>query len=370
MPWRVSTGVMAAVVAALMLSPPVDAGMRAGFAQTATEWLTRYGSGDQSAVIAEIGRTTDFAPIAAALARAAPRWAASGQSPDRRLVAAALLLEVARAGMETSWADVRGLVEAGCSLLRQDEIPSPSEHVWQRAALALIEGASDAKFLRPSPLSATGTYDHLRHLTSRFPSDDRVALAAVVSPRPGRADAEFPRDVVWQPVEALEAAGPAGRVDLIIRRDKRAMIAELEPLTTRPDVAAEANLRLGYLLFQLHEDTDAMTRFDRTIGSTDDPFLLYVAELLAGRTEARRGRASQAERRFRRALAIVPHAESASEALAAELFVTGRADEASALADAALPGPDSTPDPWRLFGYGDFRLLPALMDDVRRAVRP
>jgi tetratricopeptide (TPR) repeat protein len=359
---------MATVVAALLVSPVVAVDAR-GASDTAADWLARYSSGDQAAVIAEIAATTDFAPIAAVLPREARRWAASASSA-RRLAAAALLLEVARAGMETSWTDVRGLVEAGCELLREDDVPSPGEHVWQRAALALIEGASDTTFLRASPLSAAPSYDHLRHLTSRFPDDDRVALAAVVAPRRGRADAEFPRDVVWRPIGALEADGPASRVDLIIRRDKRAMIAELEPLATRPDVAAEANLRIGYLLFQLHDDAEAMARFDRTIASTDDPFLLYVAELLAGRTDLRRGRAAPGERRLRRALAIVPHAESASEALAAQLFVTGRADEAYALADAALPGPDTPPDPWRLFGYGDFRLLPALMGDVRKAVRP
>jgi hypothetical protein len=369
MPWRASTRVMAAVVAVVLLSPAVGADARRGASETAADWLTRYGAGDQASVLAEIARTTDFAPLAPALAREARRYATSARSP-RRLAAAALLLEVARAGMETSWADVRGLIEVGCDLLREDDVPSAGERVWQRAALALIEGASDATFLRPSPTSATGSYDHLRHLTSRFPDDTRVALAAVVAPRPGRADAEFPRDVVWRPIEALEADGPTARVDLIIRRDKRAMIAELEPLTSRPEVAAEANLRLGYLLFQLHDDAGAMTHFDRTIDSTDDPFLLYVAELLAGRTELRHGRAAQGERRLRRALAIVPHAESASEALAAQLFVTGRSDEAYALADAALPGADSPPDPWRLFGYGDFRLLPALMDDVRKAARP
>jgi hypothetical protein len=369
MPWRRSIGVTAAVLAAFLLSPAVTVDARGNASDTAADWLARYGSGDQASVIAEIARTTDFAALAAPLVREARRWSASARSP-RRLAAAALLLEVARAGMETDWVDVRGLVEAGCELLREDDVPSPGEHVWQRAALALIEGASDTNFLRPSPTTAAGTYDHLRHLTSRFPDDDRIALAAVVAPRAGRADAEFPRDVVWRPIAALEADGPASRVDLIIRRGKRAMIAELEPLTSRPEVAAEANLRIGYLLFQLHDDAGAMARFDRTIGSTDDPFLLYVAELLAGRMELRRGRAAEGERRLRRALAIVPHAESASEALAAQLFVTGRADEAYALAAAALPGPDARPDPWRLFGYGDFRLLPALMDDVRQAVRP
>jgi hypothetical protein len=54
--------------------------------------------------------------------------------------------------------------------------------------------------------------------------------------------------------------------------------------------------------------------------------------------------------------------------LSRELFLSGREREAYDLVDRWFAAPSRPRDPWRLFGYGDFRRLPELVAELRREV--
>jgi tetratricopeptide (TPR) repeat protein len=103
---------------------------------------------------------------------------------------------------------------------------------------------------------------------------------------------------------------------------------------------------------------------------SDDPFVSYLAQFLSGRTYALLGRGDQAEAAFRRALEILPNTQSASEALSAQLFSRGRPDEAYALIERSFVARQRPADPWRLYGYGDFRMWPGLIERLRAALKP
>jgi len=65
----------------------------------------------------------------------------------------------------------------------------------------------------------------------------------------------------------------------------------------------------------------------------------------------------------------MPDAQSANEALSANMFLLGQPDEAYAFARAALSGRAGAEDPWHEFGYGDRRFIPPLMTQLREAIR-
>jgi hypothetical protein len=68
-------------------------------------------------------------------------------------------------------------------------------------------------------------------------------------------------------------------------------------------------------------------------------------------------------------LGIIPHAQSASIALAQLLLRDSQAEPAMALLDRTLVERPDGDDPWRLFAYGGYNRWPALIADVRKAVR-
>ena len=76
-----------------------------------------------------------------------------------------------------------------------------------------------------------------------------------------------------------------------------------------------------------------------------------------------------AEQAFRDALAVLPGTQSASQALATLLFIRGQTDDAYTLLEASFSHRPLLPDPWRLYGYGDFRRLSARRDQLRAALQ-
>jgi hypothetical protein len=57
-------------------------------------------------------------------------------------------------------------------------------------------------------------------------------------------------------------------------------------------------------------------------------------------------------------------------ALAAMLFLDEKPSEAYELLNGSFAARPRPPDPWRLFGYGDYRFLSALTGELRARVRP
>ena len=129
-------------------------------------------------------------------------------------------------------------------------------------------------------------------------------------------------DGVDTPKALVEVGGRPQVVNLI------EMFAELLNV---PFVQAEASVRMGYMQLTLNEPAMALQSFQRG-ASSEDRFVRYLAHFLAGRALDRLGRRDEANAMYRSALLIIPAAQSASEALSANLFLAGAPDEAYEIA--------------------------------------
>lgn len=267
--------------------------------------------------------------------------------PRRRLVAATFALEAARAGLAYEWANSVELIDWGWSQLSKQNPPLPAERLWHLAAIALFEGAWDQFQLEP----------RLRRIKSRFPKEPRILLVDAWSLESLRNRPGFPPPSRGKP-------GGVGDSGSNIKG------AYLKALAS-PDaaVAGEADLRLGYYDLIADRSESALPRLAHALSTTTDPDLIYLAHLFRGWTLSRMDRDAESTTEYRLAIDAVPAANTGSLWLARRLLLEGKRDEADAVTDRSLVGSRDIDDPWRLYGYGDFRRFPALMKQLREAIR-
>jgi hypothetical protein len=72
---------------------------------------------------------------------------------------------------------------------------------------------------------------------------------------------------------------------------------------------------------------------------------------------------------YRRALEIVPRAQSASFAYAALAFERDARDEAHAIVESAIATETRVEDPWRVYAAADFRFWASFVEIVRTGLR-
>ena len=82
-----------------------------------------------------------------------------------------------------------------------------------------------------------------------------------------------------------------------------------------------------------------------------------------------KGSGDRVEADYRGAVAAVPHAQSATLALAALAVRDGRRAEAQALAVAMLDARPQPADPWREYVHADDRFWPQLIARLRAEIR-
>jgi hypothetical protein len=101
-----------------------------------------------------------------------------------------------------------------------------------------------------------------------------------------------------------------------------------------------------------------------------EPFVKYLAHLYAGWTLAHTGHNDDAIAEYRAALDIVPHARSAATLLTSLLVMSDKIADAEALVDReiAVQAADNK-DPWRIDLLGDYRNYPALIAQLREAIK-
>jgi tetratricopeptide (TPR) repeat protein len=337
--------------------------------------LDRYARGEHDAVARELAASPDFARIHQDLEKLGRAWttpagASASQVRRRQLVAASFALEAAAPRFWPE--DVDPLVEWGCALLRSAP-PDDAERAWQLAAVTIFGRARDDGSIvtRAGPGAPLGSrklppsraVNHVAHAQLRFPGEPRFRLAAAMLLEVA-GDTEPPRDAEWIATDLL----PKNSSEAIRRATADRAIHAFEPLTATPALRAEAELHIGYLRMVLHEPAAALPHLTQARES-GDPFIRYLAIFLNGRAAEMLGRPADAEAQYRAALTVMPHAQSASEALAARVFLDGKPDEAYALAEDALSARPLRDDPWHLFGYGDFRFIPELMADLRKVLQ-
>ncbi|HUL71807.1 MAG TPA: hypothetical protein VLT86_01815 [Vicinamibacterales bacterium] len=319
-----------------------------GFALTAMELLDQYEHGNPLAPAA-FGGVIHIESVKDALHSGGEAWIAEAgprDVPRRRLVAAAFALETARAGLDYEWANSVELIDWGWSQLNKQDPPLPAERLWHLAAIALFEGAFDEQQLEP----------RLRRIKNRFPKEPRILLA----------DA-------WL-LESLKGAGfpppsrgkPGGVGDTGSN-----IIGAYTKALASPDatVAGEADLRLGYYDLIADRSESALTRLAHTESTTTDPDVLYLVHLFRGWTLARMDREAESTAEYQRAVDAVPAASTGALWLARRLLIEGKRAQADAVTDRSLVGSREIDDPWRLYGYGDFHRFPALIKQLREAIR-
>lgn len=345
------------------------------------EWLDAYRAGQFDRVVAELDRETNFKDILNQLRRDGPRWVeAAGPSeiPRRELVAATFALEAARVGLRYEWkriqmqerfslpggADIQPLnvlywnpppllIEWGCELFRRDETPRAIERWWQLAALSIAQKSEDTQFLVGDPKIGAGKVNrdagiaageignredeikHLDHVWKRFPEEKRFVLGQAIA-----RDREWPEDSV-QAYRALE-------------KD--------------PIVGGEALMRLGAMHMRHRNMPEALKALERAQTMTRDPYVIFLANYFSGQIYERQPNLRLAEESYRTAAAAIPHAQSATVALAAILARDERRAEAQQLVREMLAAEPAPVDPWRRFVHADDRFWPLLIRKLRTEI--
>ena len=145
-------------------------------------------------------------------------------------------------------------------------------------------------------------------------------------------------------------------------------VTALEPLTAVPAVAAEAWIRTGLVHMTTGNHVAALRAYEAAQPIATDPALKYLAHFLAGRSLEALDRHDEAIAQYKRALEIVPAAESAVVALSSLQFLHNERDASVSLIDRTFAAPATTTDPGRLIGYGYFMHWPAIKAAMRAEV--
>ena len=310
-----------------------------------------YAAGDFRRVETQLERIGDPATFLTALRRDAAEWIAAADveaRPARRLVAAAVALEVAVRHMQSPQLG-RDLIEWGARLLALDP-PRDAERIWYLTAIALSQRAFDPFLVRVIP--PAGEWDLAVQARKRFPDEDRFHLApAIVKER-----------ISWRPNEFASLSANAYATP-------RDVLRTLEPLLSRVTIRAEVHLRLGHTRLRLGNPAAALEHLSQVLALTKEPFLLYLAHYFTGRAKQARGDRAGAVAAYGAALEIVPRAQSAALSLAVLAFTRDDRHRAFALVADAVNGTEPADDPWRLYQAADSRFLPGFLGLLRKATR-
>lgn len=366
---RILPIVMAAVAAVAapraQTQPPLDV----------TGLIDTYAQGRHDEAVSKAAALPDLGPLRLRFVQDTPAWIASDpeRSATRAAAAAAFLLEVAAARLESDWGRFSDLIEWMCITLRKGP-PTEFERAWHRASHALAGRARARQWMlgefavlphqKPSKAPPSDPNHpparHLMHALERFPDDAHFQLSRIVAWTWGR-DGEPTRNL-----QPRDTSRP------IVRRrpaPQLEAVSALEPLTEVKDVAGEAFVRIGVMQFVVRNFEAALRANERAQAAATEPAIRFIAFLNAGRALEASGRPTDAARAYQQALEIVPDAESATVALTSLQFMGAERDAAVATIDRVFnrrPGPT---DPGRLIGYGSFLRWPSLKTAMREAAK-
>jgi VWFA-related protein len=341
----------------------------------------RYERGAHAEVAGELRRASNGEDLPRLIRREGQRWIEAsppGAAPRRRVVVAALALEVARpahglpGAAPTSeppffWRESFRLILWGGALLAENVAVADAERAWYLAAIASLQG------MRQFNRSMAGWREAAALL-------DR---AIVRDPDEGRHRWTYARLLEYRREEALRA-----RVTVRLAELKESATS-YEAAASRgdDDLRAEIQLHIVSRFLEANRDRDeplgpivdagrreaakeALARIAFAEGLADERFLIYICRFLRARIYDRLDRRPEAEVAYRSALEIYPQAQSASMALATLLFLRGEERAARQLVDAALASASTGVwDPWGLlYPHQDYRRLPMYIDQMRAAL--
>ena len=340
--------------------------------------LESYYNGDYDGAVTRAASISDLGPLRLRFVQDTPSWiAADPANADRRRAAVAgFLVELAGARLEADWGRLSDLIEWTCTqLLRASGPPTAFERSWHMATTALAGRARVrvwllgpyARLPHQKPLKRVPQKDdppsplHLMHAIERFPDDPDFQLARVVAWTWGR-DSEPMRNMrqTWvDTMNRLESSRPA----------QLEAITAYQPLIAIPAVAAEANIRTGLIYITVSDHAAALKSFEAAQPIAKTTQLKYLSHFLAGRSLEVLQRPDEALAQYRRALELVPNAESAAIALASLQFLRNEAEPSIALINNTFANPAIRPDPGRLVGYGFYVHWPEIKAAMRAELK-
>lgn len=338
--------------------------------------LDIYAAGRHDEAIARAAALKDLGPLRLQFVQQTPVWIAGdpAKAEARRAAVAGFVVELAGARLEDDWGRLSDLIEWTCAqILRSAGPPTEFERRWHMATTALAGRARVrlwllgpyARLPHQKPLNRPPSKDdppsplHLMHAIERFPDDPQFQLARVVAWTWGRDD-EPVRNVRRREDEYR----PRG-----YRPAQLEAITAFEPLTRVPEVAAEAWIRTGLIDVTVSDHAAALKAFEAALPLARTPQLKYLAHFLAGRSHEVLQQPDEAIAQYRRALDVVPSAESATIALASLQFLRGDSEPSIAMIEKRFAATDPSTDPGRLTGYGAYLHWPEITAAMRAELK-
>jgi hypothetical protein len=353
-------------------------GAAAPQATSLVDQLESYGNGQFGAVIAALTQGDGLRDTVRRLQEEGGSWV-DAAPPDERARRFAILSTVALemvshtlAGTTLEFEQARPLIEWMCERFRRER-PSRIERLFHLGSIAVLQAARDEEMLVGAKVwfPRRSTHTHVLHGAARFPSESRFKLAWLTS-RPELSQiAPFPVKPGVLRTQTLTALLDPNRLEFT--RELQETVRDLGRLVTDPDVGPdvgqEAILRRGVLHFTMGNEIDASADL-RSVSSSSDPFIGYLAHVMLGVVHERRQEIDTAIDHFEAALRHVP-ATAASIALASALTRAGRDAEAARVIAAWRASEATRPqDPWRVYGSRDYRRLPAYVREMRSLIHP
>jgi tetratricopeptide (TPR) repeat protein len=298
----------------------------------------------------------------------AQKWiAAAGRAATarRRLAAATFALEYSGARPHQT----RLLLPWAREVLADAGPPVATEAVWLRASVALCE-ALDLWTLLAGNVPGG---NHIALARGRFPGDPYLQLADALASEVAASRADFTAraasaslaiDRIDADVQDVDPARAPARREALLRA--AALLDGLKPI---PEVRAEALLRLGFVRLRLGDRDAALAQFDQVHALTREPAHRYLAHLFSGWALASAGRPAEAITSYRAALAVVPHAQSASVLLTALLVQNEQLAEAELVGSEFLAREAVTDDPWLTYFLGGAPVYRTLVLRLREALK-
>ena len=362
---------LAVVIAALLLT-----GVKAQQPPSVTTLITSYAEGHYDEAVREVAKVEDLGPFRLRYVQDVPNWVRSDPSKAtvRREAAAAFLLELTYARLESDWTRLADLIEFTCAALRDAGPADSFELAWDRASMALAGRARARLWLLgeyaqlphqpprkrppPDPKKPSPYPQHLVHALARFPDDPVLRLDQILAWTWGR-DEERIRNVSpkWKLDDQYNPFNPSPLLP--------EAVIEFQAWTGNSEVGGEALVRIGIAQFALRDFGASVATLRRAQQMEVAPAIRYLSHFAAGRAYEELKNRDEAMREYAKALEAMPGAESASIALASLQFVSDDRDAALARLAEAKTGRDDQTDPGRLTGYGSFIHWPALVKAMR-----
>jgi tetratricopeptide (TPR) repeat protein len=337
--------------------------------------IALYDQGRHDEAIRQAAAIEDLGPLRLRFVQEVPLWVRADLAhiERRRAAAAAFLLELTHARLESDWGRFIDLIEFVCTDLRLAQQSTPFERAWHQASIALASRARARLWLlgeypllphqpprkRPPPKVDNPSPRHLMHALERFPEDAPLRLAQIVAWTWGRDQ---------EPIRNLRRDGDRVVVPFRSAPPQREAIISLTPLVEDPVVGAEALIRIGHIHMSMGDYASARDAFERAQHQASTQPIRYLAFFSAGRALEGLARPDEAMKRYAAALEVIPGAESASVALASLQFIHDDRESAVSLVRRTFSGTSVVTDPGRLVGYGSFMHWPELRAALRAAL--